>query len=346
MKWPSGQNLPRTHAKPTFSEAWFNNHYGLEFGERYHLDAIHRTEQDREAQRLLWERFGHLGLGEKDPKPKPHLEICGHRFLPALLGCEIMFQKDQAPASVHKSLDTPRDLAMFEAPDLSKNTWAMEFQEQAARLIDRYGSVDAAINHGGPINVASNVLGTDAFVYLAEAPREFGALLQTIADLCILTYDKLTLRWNPELGADREMFIGNCPVMMLDPAMYVSEILPADLSIRSRVKRFALHHCGPMDRYLDAYKKLEPLEYLEVGYGSDTGAVREAFPGTILDLLVGVSFISAMREMELRQAMQNLVQNAAPTSLVRDVFMADIGADVEDSTIERFVEAVDAAFAV
>jgi hypothetical protein len=84
---------------------------------------------------------------------------------------------------------------------------------------------------------------------------------------------------------------------------------------------------------------------LEFGYGSDTEAVREAFPTTVLDLLVGVSSIAAMGERELYASMRHLVQGAAPTSLVRDVFMADIGADVEDSTIEAFVDAVDAAFA-
>ena len=345
MKWASGENLPRTHAKPTFSEAWLHQNYGLDFGERYHTDAVFRTEQDRETRKLLWERFGHLGLGEKDPQPRPHLEICGHRFLPALLGCEIIFQEDQAPASVHIGLDRAKDLARFKLPDLQKNVWAREFREQAVRLMDRYGTVDATINHGGPINVASNVLGTEAFVYLIESPEPFRAFLQTIADLCILTYDQLTLPMNPELGADRELFLGNCPVMMLDPGMYVAEVLPADLSLRSRVKRFGLHHCGPIDRYLGAYQRLEPLEYLEVGSGSDLSEVRRAFPTTLLDLLVGVSSISAMSESQMRTAMTDLIGAAEPTSLVRDVFMADVGADVEDSTIETFVESVDAAFA-
>jgi len=61
MKWCSGENLPVTHARPAFSEAWFHQHYGLDFGERYYTDPIFRTEQDREALRLVHERFGALG---------------------------------------------------------------------------------------------------------------------------------------------------------------------------------------------------------------------------------------------------------------------------------------------
>lgn len=65
MKWYAGQNLPLTHAKPTFSEAWFHSNYGLTFGERYCFDPVFRTEQDREAMRLLYDRFGEAGIGEK-----------------------------------------------------------------------------------------------------------------------------------------------------------------------------------------------------------------------------------------------------------------------------------------
>jgi len=111
MKWYAGQNLPKTHAKPTFSEAWFHSRYGLTFGERYCTDPVFRTEQDREARRLLYERFGQAGIGEKDPRPLPHLEVCGHRFLPALFGCEIVYQDDQAPACRHLPVAPSRTLS-------------------------------------------------------------------------------------------------------------------------------------------------------------------------------------------------------------------------------------------
>jgi hypothetical protein len=71
MKWYSGENLPRTHARPTtFSEAWLHQRYGLEFGKRCFMDPLFRTEQDRQAHRLLYVRFGSLGLGQKDPSPQ------------------------------------------------------------------------------------------------------------------------------------------------------------------------------------------------------------------------------------------------------------------------------------
>jgi len=344
MKWYSGENLPVTHARPTFSEAWFHQHYGLEFGEKYFMDAVFRTEQDREAVRVLHERFGALGLGKKDPPPQPHLEICGHRFLPALLGCEVVYQADQPPAIKHLEANSAAEVAAISRPDLLVNRWANEFRAQAKALMTRYGRVDATINHSGPLNVAVNALGTAAFLCLAEPSPEFRGFLQLIAELCLETYDRLTLPFNPDLDPGGELFIGNCPVIMLDPATYRTEVFPADQLLRTHTKRFGLHHCGSMDRYLDEYKALGSCEYIEVGWGSNLAKVRGAFPGTTLDLMINIPAVQDMPSDRLADTLRDMIDQAAPRAMIRDIFMADVGPDVPDATVQNFVEAVNAAF--
>ncbi len=345
MKWYAGENLPATHARPTFSEAWFHRCYGMDFGERYFLDPIFRTEQDREARRLLHERFGALGLGKKDPLPQPHLEVCGHRFLPALLGCEVVYQPDQPPAVRHLPAASAREVAAIPKRDLATHRWAREFRRQGQALRDRYGAVDATINHGGPLNVASNALGLEAFSFLADGSAEFRAFLRAMAELCLDTYDQLTLPLNPHLDPGRELFLGNCPVMMLAPTTYRNEVFPADYWLRRQVKRFGLHHCGPMDRYLGDYQALGPCDYVEVGWGSALAKVREAFPATPLDLMINIPAVQAMPRGRLGDTLREMVLQAAPQNLIRDIFMADVGPEVPDAVIENFVWAVDAAFA-
>ena len=166
-----------------------------------------------------------------------------------------------------------------------------------------------------------------------------------IADLCLETYDQLTLPWSPGLDPARELFLGNCPVMMLDPRTYRDEVLPADLYLRSQVRKFGLHHCGPMDRYLAAYQTLAPCEYVEVGWGSAIAQVRQAFPTTTLDLMINIPAVQAMSAGELTETIRAMVAAAAPRALVRDLFLADIGPDVPDATVSNFVAAVNAAFA-
>ncbi len=344
MKWYAGENLPVTHARPTFSEAWFHSRYGLEFGQRYCLDPLFRTEQDRAARRVLFDRFGHLGIGERDPQPNPHLEICGHRFLPALLGCEIVYQDDQPPASRHLPIESAAETASIQTPDLETNRWAREFRRQAKVLIDHYGRVDATINHGGPINVASNALGMQAYLFLSDESPAYRQFLHRIAVLCLETYDHLTLPFSRGLDPRREMFLGNCPVAMMAPATYRREVLPHDLYLRANVRRFGLHHCGVMDAYLEDYKGLEPLEYVEVGWGSDLAAVRRVFPTTVLDLMINVPDVGGMSSSELGRRVAGMVRQAKPLCHIRDIWVADIGPDVPDEVVVTFVEAVNAAF--
>ncbi len=344
MRWYSGENLPRTHARPTFSETWFHHHYGFTFGEKYSSDPIFRTEQDREARRVLYDRFGSVGLGSPDPRPQPHLDVCSHRFMSCLLGCEIIFQDGQAPAVQHLSVHSAGEAAALSMPDLETNPWARLFREQGKILIDRYGSVDATINVGGPLNVATSAIGTEFFIYLVDCPSAARRFFDTVANLCLACYDQLTLPFNPNLDQRREMCIGNCPVGMVSPTMYATQVLPADLQLRNNVRKLALHHCGVMDRYLPAYQRLNPLEYIEVGWGSSIAALRAAFPTTVFDLMINVYDVANMSAATLREVLTEMLKQAAPNSAIRDVWMADVGPDAPDQLVIDFVEAVDAAF--
>jgi len=344
MKWPSGQNLPWTHAKPTFSEAWFSRHCGLRFGREYHMDPILRTEQDRQAMRLLYDRFGKHHLGQQDPAPRPDTEICGHRLPPALLGCEMVYQDDQAPTNRHLPTAGADQIASIARPDLRTNPWAREFRRQAGILVEKYGRVDSEINYGGPLNIATTVLGEEAYAGLLEAPHAMTRFLSMVADLCIECDDQLVAPFIPDGGSGRRLFIGNCPVMMISPETYRDVILPVDLDIRHRTAHFGLHHCGPMDRYLADYRALAPIEYIEVGWGSDIAAVRAAFPDTLLDLMINVYDAARMSGEVMCEVIADMVQAARPFTLVRDVWLADVGPDVHDDVIASFVEAVDRAF--
>jgi uroporphyrinogen-III decarboxylase len=288
MRWYPGENLPSTHAKPTLSESWFHHHYGFSFGKKYYSDPICRTEQDRQARRLLWDRFKGLGLGSPDPAQRPDLDVCGHRFMPALFGCEVVFQEAEAPAARGLHFGSPEALAALPKPTLESNSWAQEFKRQGKVLLDRYGFVDATINFGGPLNVASLVVGTEMFTYLADAEPAARRFLDMVADLCLECYDQLTLPFCSELGAGRVMSIGNCPVGMISPKMYEAQVLPSDMRLRNNVGSLVLHHCGVVDGYLKAYQALRPLGWIEVGWGSDVAAARAAFPATIFDLMINV----------------------------------------------------------
>jgi len=123
MKSYAGQYLPRTLARPSFSEAWYHSHYGFTFGEKYHFDPVFRTGQDRAAMRVPYDPFGQTGIGERDPPSRPHLEICGRRLISARFGCEVVYQDGQAPTCRHLAVVSEADSAAIPKPDWETSRW-------------------------------------------------------------------------------------------------------------------------------------------------------------------------------------------------------------------------------
>ena len=54
-----------------FYPDWWYKHYGISFDRKYYFDPETRIEARMEMDRRLYERFGEVGLGDPNPKPKP-----------------------------------------------------------------------------------------------------------------------------------------------------------------------------------------------------------------------------------------------------------------------------------
>ena len=83
-----------------FNPNWWHQTAGISFDEGFYLDAGTRIHNDVTMRRILYQRFGDLGLGEPDPAPRPvigSLHVAGGFVIPALLGAEILFEANAAP---------------------------------------------------------------------------------------------------------------------------------------------------------------------------------------------------------------------------------------------------------
>ena len=80
MKWYSGQNLPKTHAKPTFSESWFHSRYGLTFGERYCSDPLFAPSRIRRPGGCFTTALGRPAWERRTPSPSPTWRFAGTAF--------------------------------------------------------------------------------------------------------------------------------------------------------------------------------------------------------------------------------------------------------------------------
>ena len=77
-----------------FNPNWWYQTTGVSFDEAFYFDPQVRIENDVLMRRVLYERFGMMGMGEADPQPRPIIgsqHVAGRYVIPALLGAEIRF---------------------------------------------------------------------------------------------------------------------------------------------------------------------------------------------------------------------------------------------------------------
>jgi uroporphyrinogen-III decarboxylase len=278
-----------------FNPNWWHKTAGISFDESFYFDPQMRIDNDLSMRRVLHERFGTIGLGEPNPKPRPIIGsfyVAGGFIIPALLGAEIRFEKNAAPQPLPAPMDAAQ-IEAFENPDF-RATWPMnEIIHQMDILEAEWGYVVGDMNTDGLLNAAYHFYGQDLFVDFYEAPDRVARFLDTIGELivdvalyirertgsCSISVNRMVGRVNPSL-----FFHANCSVQMISPASYRQMQLPVEQRMAGRIQPYGIHHCGDnLHKVAPVYAEL-PLTMVDVGWGSDVAAVKEALPGVFLNL--------------------------------------------------------------
>jgi len=53
-----------------FHESWWHRNCGIDFSREYYFNPDLRVEIDQRMRKYLYERYGHLGFGERNPKKR------------------------------------------------------------------------------------------------------------------------------------------------------------------------------------------------------------------------------------------------------------------------------------
>jgi hypothetical protein len=278
-----------------FNPNWWHHVAGISFDEAFYLDAEMRTANDVTMRRVLHEHYGEMGLGEADPLPLPiigSLHVAGGFVIPALLGAQIRFAADAAPQPEPLNW-TLAQVESFEMPDW-RQAWPMrQILTDMDALEAAHGYVVGDLNTDGLLNAAYHLYGQQLYVDFYQAPDRARRVLEIIAELivdvalavrsrtgsCSISVNRMVAHVNPG------MFLhANCSVQMISPASYRAMHLPVEQAMARRIGPFGIHHCGDnTHRMAPAYAEL-PLAYLEVGWGSDVAACRQALPDVFLNL--------------------------------------------------------------
>jgi methanogenic corrinoid protein MtbC1/uroporphyrinogen-III decarboxylase len=262
-----------------FYPDWWANHYGLSFDRSYYFDPETRIEARMEMDRRLYERFEEVGLGDPKPQPKPLITF-GMVMLPAVFGCEIVFEKEALPWAI--PLNLPDDRIMkLEVPDLVHSYPMTEMIKQIDYLKGKYGRVIGDINTTGVQNLALKIRGEQLYFDYFENPELCHHLLKictaSIIQLFQLIY-KITGTGAMDVTpmCDPRLFVlPNCTVEQVSLQTYETFNLPYDNQVAQACHPLGIHHCGSVDQALTGYAKVRHLEFLEIGFGSDVRRTRQ-----------------------------------------------------------------------
>ena len=279
-----------------FYPDWFYKQYGISFDEKYYFDPETRIEARMAMEKALYERFGDVGLGDPDPKPKPLITF-GMVMLPAIFGCDIVYEKDALPWAM--PLNLSEDAVMkLEVPDIF-NTYPMtEMLKQIEYLKEKYGTVVGDINTTGVQNLALKIRGDQLYIDYFENPELCHHLLK-LCTTCIIQLFKFNLETTGTGAVDvtpmcdpKLCVLPNCMIEQISLDIFEQHLLQYDNQIADACApaHLGIHHCGSVNEVLDGYGKVRNLDFIEIGFGSDVPRTREVFGPTWRSMPASVPF--------------------------------------------------------
>ncbi|MBI4027377.1 MAG: hypothetical protein HY360_20495 [Verrucomicrobia bacterium] len=300
--------------------------FGADFGERYHKDVEHRLRMTMELDRAVFDAFGNIGLGYREPFPRITIEPFGHRFMPALYGCEVAFEAGGDPWA------KARPLRAEEIESLEP--WTRERFEQAApvrevvaqtRYIQKhyrirpitdpdafnphYRHLSSLQNLGAVITTAVSVYGDEMLLAYVTSPGTVRKLYAHMTQLMLIG-----LRYFAELdGAPPPVvFVGNCSVSMISPAHYAEFNFPCDQAIARHAReigaRFMMHQDSAVTPHIEQYARLDGLGEIDFGQDTDFERAAQLLPGARGSCLIFPSWVKAQSPDAIRAELTRLMR--------------------------------------
>lgn len=333
----------------TFHASWWHKYAGISFAKEFFLDPGYRIDCDMKMRKLLYEKFGKYGMGDRNPAPRALMgsDLLASGYLYSqIMGCPVHFYDNTPPEVICAQL-TDEQIEALARFDLSANEVWKETIKQFAYLEDRYGYVESHINLQGVQNIALDLRGSSLYIDYYENPELASALIEacTRVSTDIGKYIRsksrvmshgvtaITAKVMPEVYVT-----SNCTVEMISEENYEEFLLEPDRRLSSVFRPFGVHHCGQtMEHVANAYAKIENLDFAEAGAGSDIAKVREALPKVFLNLRYSPVKLKTASEAELQKEIEAMAKAAGHSFSISCV---GIDAETDDRQIERFIDSV------
>jgi uroporphyrinogen-III decarboxylase len=302
-----------------FYPDWWHRHYGISFDRKYYFDPEARIEARLAMDKALHQRFGDVGMGDPNPRPKPMI-TAGMITLPAIFGCEVIFDDEALPWAVPMNL-TEDNVMKLEVPDIL-NTWPMtEWIKQIDYMKTKYGEVTGDINTTGIQNLALKIRGDHLYIDYFENPDLCHRLLRICTE-CVTRLFEFNFKATGTGAVDvtpmadpRMAVLPNCTEEQISNNIYETFLLQYDNEVADAVQErgFGIHHCGSVNEVLKGYTKVRHLKFIEVGFGSDVKRCREALgPNVAVNARISPVLMKHGSAEEVTEEVKRLIDQGAP----------------------------------
>ena len=301
-----------------------HDRFGFDLGERYHRDVDYRIRTTMEIDRAVFDAYGKIGLGYEEPFPRASIEPFGHRFMPAMYGCQTGYAPDADPWGKSRVLTEDELLSLqpwtverFERSEpvqivlsqIALLKWRYEpYRVPDTEFNPQYRAMSSLQNLASVINTAFSGQGNELFVHYLTEP---GLVRRFFADITQLTL--LCLDYFPRVDGWplKDIFVGNCTVAMISPAQYAAFNEPQDRCLNEYARkigaRFMMHQDSNTNAHLENYARLEYLHALDLGQDTDFEKLARLFPRAEVNCILFPSWIESHSMDEVRVELLRLM---------------------------------------
>jgi hypothetical protein len=331
-----------------FHPSWWHKHGGIDFDRDFFWDPRRRVEDERRMERVLYDRFGDLGLGEDRDRDLPVLgpihNAAGY-LLSEMIGCRVEYKEDAPPQVVpagSSDLELDVEAAFASAAFLRLKSLAEDLKRSHGRVV-------GDVNWGGILNLALDFRGQDIFLDLLDRPELVRVFFGRIAEII----DRFTSTVESETGTTSisvnrlvrhlpgSVFLhSECALTMISVDHYRAFLMPFDTAWSFRRRPFGIHYCGPdAHRFAGVFADLPHLDFLDVGWGGDVGLLRQKLPRTFLNIRLSPVEIVDQSIDDIRRSVETRVAASGDPRLT-GVCCINMDDRVSDAQIRAIFETV------
>ncbi len=328
------QVQPELRIMHGFTPAWFRKNMGLDYSEPWHTDPEKRRESLIQMKKTLNQHFPTLGLGGSHPEAVPGtLSVAyGTTTIASILGTPVHFMENNWPANPPSKMSEDQ-AAELQVPNLDENPTFCDLMRQMDFIEGKWGKIEGVLNFQGVLNNAFRVRGQDIFVDMLKNPDLAHHVFNVVTETMLQVIRRIYSRQETS-GVRRDYFItSNCVVNMISGKQYEELLLPYDQKLSKSFEYFGIHNCAwNVNLYLDGYRTIEKLGYLDFGLESDLRRLHDDFPDTRRCLMVSPVELKEKSLDEIRSDLERIHDLLSPCEII----ITDIEADCPDERVVDF----------